>query len=126
MLRVHEAALHASFGTRGMMRDQLLRLIEASRMPGVVIQILPFDGPVPFGSSFRLFVPPVTELTTVHGEHVETFLYLADDDAIGRYQGLFARLQEVALPSVDAAVQPEAHLAKDSLGLIQRLLYPLL
>jgi transcriptional regulator with XRE-family HTH domain len=123
---IHEAALHASFGSRQMMRDQLLRLIEVSRLPGVTIQILPFDGPVPFSSSFTVFEPSVVELSTVVVEHVEKSLYLGDADSVGRYQDLFVRLRNVALTPVDAAVQPEAHVAKDSLGLIQRLLYPLL
>lgn len=123
---IHEAALHASFGSRQMMRDQLLRLIEISRKPGVTIQILPFNGPVPCSSSFTVFEPSVVQLSSVVVEHVEESIYLGDADSVGRYQDLFVRLQRVALPPVDAAVQPEAHVAKDSLGLIQRLLYPLL
>ncbi len=123
---VHEAVLHASLGDPGIMREQFQRLIEASRLPHVTIQILPFDGPVPFGSSVTLVEPAVRSLSTVIVAHIEKSLYLGDDEAIVRYTDLFARLHEAALPSVDAGVPPEAHAGKDSLGLIQRLLYPLL
>lgn len=123
---IHEAALHASPGGSGVMRDQLLHLIELSRLPNVRIQVLPFEGPVAFGSSFTLTEPDVAELSTAIVAHVEQSLYLGDMDAVARYRGWFARLTEVALPEVDAAVPPEAHAAKDSLGLIQTLLYPLL
>ncbi|MEV0266641.1 helix-turn-helix transcriptional regulator [Streptomyces sp. NPDC050617] len=123
---IHEAALHASIGDRGVMRGQLLRLVEASRLPNVTIQVLPFDGPVAFGTSFTTVEPMVPELSTVIVAHVEKSLYLGDSEAIARYTDWFATLRQVALPSLDAAVLPEAHVAKDSLGLIQRLLYPLL
>ncbi|KOG91074.1 XRE family transcriptional regulator [Streptomyces varsoviensis] len=123
---IHEAALHASIGGQGVMRGQLLRLVEASRMPNVTIQVLPFDGAVGFGTSFTMVEPVAPELSTVIVAHVERSLYLGDPESIARYTDWFARLREVALPSLDATVLPEAHVAKDSLGLIQRLLYPLL
>jgi transcriptional regulator with XRE-family HTH domain len=123
---IHEAALHASLGSPEVMRGQLLRLIELSRRPNITIQVLPFDGPVAFGSSFTLIEPSVPELSTVIVAHVEESLYLGDADALVRYNDWFARLCDVALPPVDATVSPEAHGVKDSLGLIQRLLYPLL
>ncbi|SCG10373.1 hypothetical protein GA0115260_110893 [Streptomyces sp. MnatMP-M27] len=108
------------------MRGQLLRLIEVSRLPNVTLQIMPFDGPVPFGTSFTLVQPEVWELSTVVVGHVEKSLYLGDHSDLVRYGDAFAKVCEVALPPVDATVSPEAHDAKDSLGLIQRLLYPLL
>lgn len=58
--------------------------------------------------------------------HVEQSLYLGDVEALARYTDLFARLRHTALPPMDVSVPPEGYLAKDSLGLIQRLLYPLL
>ncbi|MDX3640717.1 DUF5753 domain-containing protein [Streptomyces sp. MB09-02B] len=123
---VHEAALHASLGDPRIMREQLQRLIEASRLPHVTVRILPFDGPVPFGSSVTLVEPVVRPLGTVIVAHIEKSLHLGDAEAIARYTDLFARLREAALPPVDAGVPPEGHAAKDSLGLIQRLLHPLL
>ncbi|MFK4265299.1 helix-turn-helix domain-containing protein [Streptomyces milbemycinicus] len=123
---VNEAALHASLGSPGVMRTQLKRLIELSRLPHVTIQIFPFDGPVPFGTPFTLIEPSVKELSTVLVAHIEQSLYLGDADAIARYNTSFAKMCEMALPPVDATVSPEARSGKDSLGLIQRLLYPLL
>ncbi|WP_369172167.1 helix-turn-helix domain-containing protein [Streptomyces sp. R28] len=123
---VHEAALHPSLGDPGIMREQLQRLIEVSRLPHVTLQVLPFDGPVPFGTSFTLIVPSVRRLGTVIVSHIEKSLYLGDAEALARYEELFASLRAVALSPVDAGVPPEGHATKDSLGLIQRLLYPLL
>ncbi|ARF57226.1 helix-turn-helix domain-containing protein [Streptomyces gilvosporeus] len=123
---IHEAALHVTLGSPEVMRSQLLRLIEASRMPNVTIQVLPFDGPSPFGTPFTLLEPAVPELGTVVVPRIEKSLNLGDEESLARYNDWFASLSETALLPVDAAVQPEAHLTKDSLGLIQRLLYPLL
>ncbi|MEU1792174.1 helix-turn-helix transcriptional regulator [Streptomyces sparsogenes] len=123
---IHEAALRPSLGDRALMRGQLLRLIELSRLPNVTLQVVPFDGPVPFGSSFTMIEPAVAELSTVIVAHVEKSMYLGDADALARYNGALAKMCDVALPPVDATVSPEAHGVKDSLGLIQRLLYPLL
>ncbi|MER8154138.1 helix-turn-helix transcriptional regulator [Streptomyces sp. NPDC094472] len=123
---VHEAALRATLGSPRLMRGQLLRLIELSRLPNVILQVMPFDGPVAFGTSFTLIQPEVWELSTVVVGQVEKSLYLGDRSDLGRYGDAFAKVCEVALPPVDATVSPEAHDAKDSLGLIQRLLYPLL
>lgn len=123
---VHEAALHATFGDPQIMRGQLLRLIELSRLPNVTIQVLPFDGPVPFGTAFTVAEPDVPALGTLVITHVDESRYLGDEEWLGSYKHAFARLSEAALPPVDANVRPESHAAKDSLGLIQRLLYPLL
>ncbi|UNO40102.1 helix-turn-helix transcriptional regulator [Streptomyces sp. MST-110588] len=123
---VHEAALHMTFGSRAIMREQLLRLIEASKLPNVTIQIVPFDGPVPFGTSFVVIEPEVAELGTVVVPHLEKSLYLGDCGSLARYNGWFAGLSEVALAPVDVGQRPEGRPAKDSLGLVQRILYPML
>ncbi|KAA6214205.1 XRE family transcriptional regulator [Streptomyces albofaciens JCM 4342] len=116
---VHEAALRASFGGRELMRDQLLRLIDACHQPNVTLQVLPFDGPLPFGAAFTVLMPPVRELSTVVVPHVGNSLYLGEVEAVERYARTFARLAEAALP-------PEARRSKDTVGLIERILYPLL
>jgi transcriptional regulator with XRE-family HTH domain len=122
---IHEAALHASLGDRAVMRGQLLRLIEVSRFPNVTVQILPFDGRIGIGAGFVVLKPKTAELATVVVDHVESSLYLDEDSQIAKYSGWFAKLGEAALPPIDALIPPERHAAKDSLGLIQRLLYPL-
>ncbi|MEV8016198.1 helix-turn-helix transcriptional regulator [Streptomyces sp. NPDC086554] len=123
---VHEAALHTSFGRPDVMRDQLRHLIEMSRLPNVTVQVVPFDGPVPYGTSFTLIEPHQPRLGTVIVAHVVQSLYLGDANSLDTYNNRFDRLSEQALPPVDAEVTPEGHARKDSLGLIQRLLYPLL
>ncbi|MEU7040308.1 helix-turn-helix transcriptional regulator [Streptomyces varsoviensis] len=122
----HEAALRPSLGDREVMRDQLLKLIEVSRCPNVTVQVLPFDGPVPYGTAFTLAEPSLPDLGTVIVPQVDGSLYLGDADSLAQYNETFARLKRLALPAVDAAMAPEAQVRKDSLGLIQRLLYPLL
>ncbi|GGZ55376.1 helix-turn-helix domain-containing protein [Streptomyces bluensis] len=123
---IHEAALHPSYGDSSIMREQLVRLIELSRLSHVTLQVLPFDGPVPFGTSFTMLLPPEQRLGTVLVAHVEQDLWLGEAKDLARYTDLFATLRDTALPAMDVSVPPEGHLAKDSLGLIQRLLYPLL
>ncbi|WP_030020254.1 helix-turn-helix domain-containing protein [Streptomyces monomycini] len=116
---VHEAALRVTLGGRELVREQLLRLLEACRLPNVTLQVLPFDGPVPFGAPFTVLMPRVRELSTVVVPHVENSLYLGEVEAVSRYSHTFAKLAKAALP-------PEARQAKDTVRLIERLLYPLL
>jgi hypothetical protein len=70
--------------------------------------------------------PEARELSTVIVSHIEQSLYLDGADAVSKYLEWFARLTEVALPPAAPSASPEAHTVKDSLGLVQRLLYPLL
>lgn len=123
---VHEAALSVSLGDREVMRGQLLHLIEMSRLPNVTIQVLPFDGRVGIGAGFLLIEPRARELATALVSHIERDLYLEEAASIAKYEGWFAKLAEVALPPIDPAALPEDRTAKDSLGLVQRILYPLL
>jgi len=52
-------------------------------------------------------------------------LYLRDKEEIQRYQAIFHQLAKSALPPIDPAALPEAHARRDSLGLIQHILYTL-
>ncbi|WP_411150264.1 helix-turn-helix domain-containing protein [Streptomyces sp. A30] len=123
---IHEAALHVSFGDPATRRDQLVRLLKVAELPNITLQVLPFDGAVAFGSSFTVLRPPVRKLSTVIVAHIERSLYLGDVDSLARYDDWFARLCEVALPPVSGDSRHSPHTVKDSYGLIQRLLYPLL
>ncbi|MEU7242625.1 DUF5753 domain-containing protein [Streptomyces sparsogenes] len=123
---IHEAALRPSMGDHELMRAQLLRLVEASRLPNVTLQILPFDGPIAFGTGFLMIEPRVADLNMTLVSHVEQTLYLEDPASIARYDEHFARLEAMALAPIDATAAPETRIAKHSLGLIQRILYPLL
>jgi hypothetical protein len=50
---------------------------------------------------------------------------LTESAHLQQYVDLFDRLAENALAPVDVSLAPEAHSVKDSLGLIQHLLYAL-
>ncbi len=123
---LHEAALSMTLGASEVMRDQLLHLLELSRLPHVTIQILPFDGPIAFGTGFVLIEPEERELSTVLVSHIEKTLYLDDQETLAKYRNRFATLTGEALPAVDPEASPEAQAARNSLSLLRRILYPLL
>ncbi|MFE2188543.1 helix-turn-helix domain-containing protein [Streptomyces sp. NPDC059455] len=125
---IHEAALRVLYGGRAVMRDQLLRLIEVSRLPNVTIQVISLDdeGRSAFSHPFMLIESDVVELGTVLVDQLGKTQYLDDRQSFAEYGRSFAELSELALPSIDAEAAPEARTVKDSLGLIQHILYPLL
>ncbi|MEU5270286.1 helix-turn-helix transcriptional regulator [Streptomyces hygroscopicus] len=125
---VHESALRVHWRGRTVMRDQLLHLIEMSRLPNVTIQVFPLDieRGVAFNHAFMVIEPTVAELSTVSIDRLGMSDYVGDQQVIDGYRETFGKLAELALPCVDAASAPEARRSKDSLGLIQHILYPLL
>jgi transcriptional regulator with XRE-family HTH domain len=125
---IHESALRVCFGGREVMRDQLLRLIEVSRLPNVTIQVFPFDveGRVAYTGSFMRIDPVVAELGTVLVEQLGKSLMCDDEQSLSHYGDVFGILSSLALPSIDVEAAPEARRTKDSLGLVQHVLYPLL
>lgn len=125
---IHESALRVRYGGCDVMRGQLLRLIEVSRLPNVTIQIFPLDaaGRVAFNCSFLVIEPAVRRLSTVYVEQLNKSLKHDDLGSIDEYGDTFAKLSELALPPIDPHAAPETRMVKDSLGLIQHILYPLL
>lgn len=125
---IHESALRVHFGGREVMRDQLLGLIEVSRLPNVTVQIFPFDaeGRVAFNCSFMVIEPQARELATVQVEQLGQSLLHDDTQSLAKYRDTFATLSVMALPPIDTQAAPETRRTKDSLGLIQHILYPLL
>ncbi|NUS84070.1 MAG: helix-turn-helix transcriptional regulator [Streptomyces sp.] len=124
---VHESALRVHWGGRTVMRDQLLHLIEMSRLPNVTIQVFPLDiERGAFNHAFMVIEPHVAELSTVSADQLGMSEYVGDQEVVGGYRETFCKLTELALPHIDAALAPEARRAKDSLGLIQHILYSLL
>ncbi|MFI0260888.1 helix-turn-helix domain-containing protein [Streptomyces sp. NPDC017056] len=122
---VHEAALHVQIGGPKVMRRQLLRLIEAARQPNVTVQVFPFEAGSysSFSRSFGIFGGSVPELDTVHLEHPMDSVFLRDGDHIEEYAKMFERLSGLALPAVDPESTPESHESRDSLSLIQHVMY---
>ena len=124
---IHESALHMRFGGTKVIREQLLHLVELARLPNVTIQIYPFTAQTypAVSGNFVHVVPGVPELGTVLLELPIGLTYLSDRPSLDRYTGLFQHLSENALAPIDVSLAPEAHSVKDSLALIQHVLYAL-
>lgn len=124
---IHEAALHMRFGGVDVVREQLLRLVELARLPHVTVQIYPFSAQAyaALSGNFAHFVPANPKLGTVLLEGPLGSRYLTEQDQLLEYIALFDHLTESALAPIDVSLAPEAHSVKDSLALIQHLLYTL-
>ncbi|MEV6593583.1 helix-turn-helix domain-containing protein [Streptomyces acidicola] len=124
---IHESALHMRFGGAKVLREQLLHLVELARLPHITIQIYPFSAQAygALSGNFVHVVPGVPELGTVLLELPAGLQYLGDRPSLDRYEGLFRHLAENALDPIDVSLAPEAHSVKDSLALIQHVLYTL-
>lgn len=124
---VHEAALRVHTGGTRTMRRQLLRLIEIARLPNVTLQIFPFEqgAYAAFSRPFILFGGTTRELDTVYLEHPLNTAFLGEEDSNDEYGKMFERLSELALAPVDPEAAPESHDCRDSLSLIQHIMYAL-
>lgn len=122
---IHEGALRMRFGGAAVMRAQLLHLIELARFPHVTIQVFPYEADVyaAYTGNFLYARPTVDQLSTVVLEHPIASLHLGDSAHLAEYGTLFDALTERALAPIDARATPETHAAKDSLALIQHVLY---
>jgi transcriptional regulator with XRE-family HTH domain len=85
---VDEAALRRPVGGREVMRGQLERLIDATKLPNVTLQILPFDSgahPAMVGSFAVLRFPDEELPDIVYLEHLTSALYLNKPDEVDQY-----------------------------------------
>jgi hypothetical protein len=124
---VHEAALHAHVGGPKVMRRQLLRLMEVSRLPNVTVRVFPYEAGAysAYSQAFAIFGGATPELDTVYLEHPTHSIFLRDGDQLDEYAKMFERLCQLALAPVDPESAPEAHKSRDSLSLIQHVMYAL-
>jgi transcriptional regulator with XRE-family HTH domain len=125
---IHEAALRMHYGGTGVMRRQLLHLIELARLPNVTIQVFPFRARTFYSGAsapFLYLVPPVEELATVVLDHPAQLIYRDSPEHLSQYRALFERLKGSALPPIAPSTEPEAQSVTGSLMLIQHLLYDL-
>ncbi|ASR00343.1 helix-turn-helix transcriptional regulator [Streptomyces sp. 11-1-2] len=122
---IHEAALHMRLGGSAVTRKQLLRLVELAELPHVTVQILPFtaDGVSAVNTPFCLIASHGGSLETIQMDHASHSMYLHDPDSVARYRRHFERLCGVALPPVDSSPTAVNRDVRDSLGLIQHILY---
>lgn len=124
---IHEAALHMRFGGPAVLREQLLHLIDIARLPNVTVQVFPFgaDLDAALSGSFLHAITPVRELSTIVLDHPAGPLYLSDDEHLALYDTMFERLTEGALAPITVRASRDDLAHKDSLALIQHLLYTL-
>jgi transcriptional regulator with XRE-family HTH domain len=98
---VDEAALRRPVGGREVMRGQLERLVEATRLANVTLQLLPFAaGAHPaMGSSFSVLRFPDQELPDlVYLEHLTGAVYLDKRPEVERYLAVMELLCVISEP----------------------------
>jgi len=96
---IDEAALHRSVGGPAAMRDQLIRIIEVSKLPNVILQVIPFDvgAHAAIDSSFTIleFNKPVPAM--VYAEGLSGFFFIEKPADVVKHQRLFEILSAAAL-----------------------------
>jgi transcriptional regulator with XRE-family HTH domain len=88
---VDEAALRRPVGGREVMRGQLERLVEATKLPNITLQILPFNSGAhaAMAGAFSVLRFPDRELPdVVYLEHLTSALYLDKRDEVERYMNV--------------------------------------
>ena len=118
-----EAVLHRVVGGPRVMGVQLERLIEATRLPNVTIQVIPFTlGAHPgVESNFNILEMPTPTPGVVFVEGLVGSIYLERPDELKRYQQIFERLQTIAFSPKDtirviAKVRAQSREAKSRTG----------
>lgn len=97
-----EAALRQCFGGCEVMKEQLIQLIELSKLPNVTLQILPFavGGHAGLNGSFTALT--TDDLSVVLVENLRTSWYLEDRHEIASYDVVFDHLRATALSPSDS------------------------
>ncbi|MDI1464740.1 helix-turn-helix transcriptional regulator [Catellatospora sp. KI3] len=101
---VDEGALRRPVGGRAVMRAQIAKLLEATKLPNVTLQVIPFahGGHAAYSGSFALLRFPEHDLPDVaYMEQLTSALYLDKREDVERYLTVMEQL------CVDAA--PPAH-----------------
>ena len=103
---VDEAALRRPIGGRDVMRGQIQRLIEAAKLPGVILQVLPFrvGGHTAEAGAFSILRFPESDLPdVVYVEQLTSSLYLDRRDDVDSYMEAMERLCVVSAPPDETA-----------------------
>jgi hypothetical protein len=98
---VDEAALRRPIGGRAVLRGQLESLIEATKLPNITLQVIPFHagGHAAAGGAFTLLRFPDKELPdVVYMEQLTSALYLDKRDDVDAYAGAMERVCVEAEP----------------------------
>ncbi|MFI6688005.1 helix-turn-helix domain-containing protein [Streptomyces sp. NPDC050485] len=102
---IDEAVLYRRFSDRPhIMRDQLQRLLDASEVPGITIQVMPLDAtPHPGGAgAFDLVSFPAPMPTVVQFENLKGTSYVEGTDDVKLYDDAFGQIVAAALPVSDS------------------------
>ncbi|MGX6605429.1 helix-turn-helix domain-containing protein [Micromonosporaceae bacterium Da 78-11] len=100
-----EAVLSRPVGGDAVMRDQLIQLIEAARLPNVTLQILPFAAGAHAGmdGTFAILEFPEDEdANVVFVENATGGLFLEKADELSRYLRIFDTIRATALPTEES------------------------
>ena len=98
---VDEGALRRPVGGRKVMRSQIEALIDATKLPNVRLQVIPFHagGHAAAGGSFSILRFPDQDLSDViYIEQLTSALYLDKRDDVDHYAGTMDRLCVEAEP----------------------------
>jgi transcriptional regulator with XRE-family HTH domain len=104
---IHEAALHPRVKSDPLMiKEQLQKLLDYSKLPHVSIQVLPLNAPPHVGMSGSFGVlgfPETADLDVVLVESLTSSLYVEDPVEVSRYGSAFEHLRAAALPLDESA-----------------------
>jgi transcriptional regulator with XRE-family HTH domain len=102
-----EAALRQMVGGPKVMREQLRRLAEVGNdLPGVTVQVLPFEAGAQAGSSGPFVIlkfPEAADLGVVYLEGQTGGVYLENEPDVARYTLVYEHLRASALPTAATA-----------------------
>lgn len=101
---IDEAPLHRVCGSPEVMRGQLDRLMAASDLPNVTLQVLPFTAGAYPGqeSSYTILEPTAPVSEVVYVENLMGWFFLERTSDIDRYREAFRELQSLALTPADS------------------------
>jgi hypothetical protein len=96
---VNEGALRHVIGDEGLMREQLERVLEATDLPSVTLQVLPFDsGTYPATGSFTMLgFPDQEDPDLVYRDGITDAVYLEGEHHVREYTRAFDGLRAAAL-----------------------------
>lgn len=99
-----EAVLHRLTGGAAVMRAQLGKLLEVTKLSNITIQVIPFTVGAHPGveSNFSILELPPPSPGVVFVEGLVGSIYLEKPDDLDRYHKIFARLKEIALSPQDS------------------------
>ncbi|WP_330290808.1 helix-turn-helix domain-containing protein [Streptomyces sp. NBC_00576] len=100
-----EAALRQQVGGPGVLRAQLLHLVELAQLPNVTLQVLPFTAGACQGGPYPFLIysfPPPAGLEVVLLENFASHAYLETREDTARLGGAFDHLRAAALSAMES------------------------